>query len=254
MKHLAIIIFTSIIILTLPLNVHADRRIFGYTYPYQTLPQGTLELEHYLDMGLNDWDNPDTPEDEDDWSQIKWKHQVEFEYGITDHLDFGLYNVFSQKPFGNFGYDGLKLRSRYRFAEQGQLIVDPAIYFEIGYYGDSVKLEEMLILGKRIANVEISFNGKLEQKYKINDDKWEFEFLPILGIGYHFNNNFALSIEYYGKAKIKNGELDYFVNYMGPALSVAGESFYWTVAIQPQIGTQDDLAAVQIRSVFGAIF
>lgn len=254
MRRLTIIAFAIAAVLVLSTSAQADRRIFGYTYPYQTLPSGTLELEHYLDMGFNGWENPDTPGDEDDWTQVNWKHQVEFEYGITDHLDFGFYNVFSQKPFGTLGYDGLKLRSRYRFAEQGELFIDPAIYFEVGYFGDEVKLEEMLILAKRVGKVEIALNLKLEQEYKINDNEWEFEFLALLGIGYHFNNNFALSLEYYGKLKVEKGEVEYFVNYLGPVFSVSAGSFYWTISIQPQLGTRDSLAALQVRSLFGAIF
>ncbi len=254
MKPLSIIVSAIVAISMISSSVQADRRIFGYTYPYQTLPKGTLELEHYLDMGFNTWDDPNTPAEEDDWTQVKWKHQIEFEYGITDHLDFGFYNVFSKKPYGNLDYDGFKLRSRYRFAEQDEHFLDPALYLEVGYFGDEVKLEEMLILAKRLGKIEIAFNGKLEQKYQIDDDDWEFEFLPLLGIGYHFNHNFALSLEYYGKLKVENGEIEYFVNYLGPALSVTGGSFYWTLAVQPQLGTRDSLAAFQVRSLFGAIF
>ena len=33
-------------------EARADRRIFAYTYPYMTLPGGSFELEHYLDLGL----------------------------------------------------------------------------------------------------------------------------------------------------------------------------------------------------------
>jgi hypothetical protein len=232
----------------------ADRRIFGYTYPYQTLPQGSRELEHYLDMGFNDWDDESTPEPEDEWTAVDWKHQLEFEYGITDHLDFGFYNVFSQKPYGSLGYDGFKLRSRLRFKEQGELLFDPAIYFEVGYFGEEIKLEEMLILAKRLGRIEIAFNAKVEQEFKIASGKWEHEFLPLLGIGYHFNNNFAVSLEYYGKLKIEDGKVEYYINYLGPAFSVSGGAFFWTLAIQPQLGSRKSKAAVQVRSLFGVIF
>ena len=231
----------------------ADRRIFGYTYPYMTLPKGTLELEHYLDIGLNKWDNSATPDLEESWTQVDWKHQIEFEYGITDRLDFGFYNVFSQKPYGTFSYDGLKLRSRYRFLDPGALFIDPAIYLEVGYFGEEIKFEEMIILAKHLGNFELAFNAKAEQEIILEDKSWEYELLPLVGVGYHFNHNFALSLEYYGKLKIEQGEVEYFVSYLGPALSVAGGNFYWTVAIQPQLGTRDSLAAVQIRSLFGAI-
>ncbi len=253
MRSLLFLIVTIVTVVMINPSARADRRIFGYTYPYQMLPEGTLELEHYLDAGLNGWDDPNTLEIEDDWKQVDWKHQFEFEYGITDRLDFGFYNVFSQKPFREFAYDGPKLRSRYRFAEQDALIVDPAIYLEIGYFGDEAKLEQILILAKRLSNLEISFNAKFEQEYVMEGRQWEFEFLPLLGIGYHFNAALALGLEYYGKLKVEHGEVEYYVSYLGPTLSVAGGSFFWTLAVQPQLGTREQSAAVQIRSLFGAV-
>ena len=92
MKNLLIKSALALIaILLVPNSSKADRRIFGFTYPYQTLPEGSRELEHYLDMKINDWDNPNTTAKEDEWTEVDWKHQIEFEYGITDHLDFGFY-------------------------------------------------------------------------------------------------------------------------------------------------------------------
>ncbi len=252
MKHpiLSLSLVAFGLFLALP-EAKADRRIFGYTYPYMTLPKGAFELEHYLDMDLNGWDDPNTPKTEHEWTEVDWRHQVEFEYGITDNLDFGLYNVFSQKPYENFAYDGLKLRSRYRFGERGEYGLDPAIYSEVGYFGDEVKLEQMLILSKVIDKWELSFNLKGEQEYKIKDKEWEFEVLPLFGFGYHFNEHVALSLEYYGQLKIEEGEIEYYANYFGPALSVAGGPFFWTLAVQPQLGARDSIAAVQIRSLFG---
>ena len=241
-------------ILAFPTIGKADRRIFGYTYPYQTLPKGMLELEHYLDLGLAGWDDPTTLTIEDSWSAPDWRHQLEFEYGITDHLDFGFYNVFRQKPYGTLQYEGLKVRSRYRFGEQGQRSIDPAIYFEAAYSGTAVKLEQMLILSKILGNFELTVNAKVEQEYELKNKEWEYEVLPLVGIGYHYNHYLALSLEYYGKLKVEEGEMEYYVSYLGPAISVAGNQFYWTVAVQPQLGDRAGLATIQIRSLFGAMF
>lgn len=40
-------------------EAHADRRIFGFTYPYMTLPKGGFEIEHYLDASFAETDDPD---------------------------------------------------------------------------------------------------------------------------------------------------------------------------------------------------
>lgn len=235
-------------------EARADRRIFGWTYPYMTLPQGVLELEHYLDIKLNGYDNPATEKVERDWNAVDWQHQVEFEYGITDHVDFGFYNVFGQSPFGDFVYKGAKIRSRYRFSDEGVLALDPALYLEFGYFGKEIKLEEMLILGKKLGRFELALNVKGEQELILEDNSWEFELIPMLGVGYHITNSIAVGLEYYGKAKFEEGDMEYFVSYLGPTVSFSGRSFFWTIAAQPQLGVDRDRAAVQIRSLFGARF
>lgn len=229
----------------------ADRKIFGFVYPYMTLPKGGLELEYYLDMGLNGWDDKSTPTDENKWTEVDWRHQIEFEFGITDHLDFGFYNVFQQKPYGNFEYEGVKLRTRYRFSEKGALPIDPALYFEVAYFGDEMKFEEMLILAKDIGKIETALNLKFEQELTLDSGKIEHEFIPTVGVGYNFNKHVTLGLEYYGKLKFEKGDIKYFINYLGPTLSITLGRFYWTLAFQPQLGGKDGFAAFRARSLFG---
>jgi hypothetical protein len=253
MKIRSYVCLAFCLIALLATEARADRRIFGYVYPYQTLPQDTLELEHYLDAGINHWDNPDTVKQERDWTRVAWQHQFELEYGVTDHLEVALYNVFSQAPFGDFRYDGLKLRSRYRFAEQGQLAVDPAVYLELVYFGDKVEAEGMLILAKRVGRFEFAFNAKVEEAYQLNDKAWELELTPLLGIGYHLTNGFSVGIESMVMLEREGGELEYVGSYLGPALSVSTGRFYWTTAAQAQLGKKDGIPAVQVRSLIGLL-
>jgi hypothetical protein len=232
----------------------ADRRIFTYSYPYMTLPKGSFEMEHYLDLGLNNWDNPATSEIERDWTKPSWQHQVELEYGITDRLDFGFYNVFKQDPFGNLRFDGVKLRSRYRFADPGVHPVDTSAYAEVSYFGDEVEIEQRLILSKILGKVEVVFNGTIEEGYEVNAKEWEFLLTPSVGIGYHLSNAVAFGVEYIGRIKVEEEEVEYFANYVGPSLSVAGGPFYWTTGAQWQLGKRSDIPSIQVRSVFGLIF
>lgn len=249
---------TAIVAATIAVTVPAmaDNKTFAYTYPAQTVRAGHLELEHYLDIGLQDWDDPATPADDDGWSEPDWKHQLEFEYGITDAWDFGFYNVFVQKPFAAFTYDGLKLRTRYNIGQGRDWIVEPGVYVEVGYFGDAVKWEEMLILSAGAGAFETSLNLKAEQELEFGDGETELEHEAIVSYaaGFHLGGHAALSLEYYGKAKIAEGELEYFVNYLGPTLHVQGGRFYWNLAVQPQLGRNDALAALRLRSVFAVAF
>ena len=232
----------------------ADRRIFAFTYPYMTLPKGSLEMEHYLDLGLNNWDNPATPQVEHDWTKPAWQHQIEFEYGITDRLDFGFYNVFVQDPFGTLHFDGIKARSRYRFADPGVHAIDTGVYLEFSYFGDEVEIEQKLILSKILGHVEIAFNGTVEEGFELGNKEWEYLLTPSLGVGYHLSPGFALTLEYVGRMQIAEEKVEYYVSYLGPGLSVAAGQFYWTLASEWQLGKESSVAAIQVRSILGITF
>jgi hypothetical protein len=247
------IILAALVAAAWPSNARADRRIFAYSYPYMTLPQGTLELEHYLDLGLNNWDNPATPELDRDWSHPSWRHMIELEYGITDRLDFGFYNVFHQDPFGSLRFDGIKVRSRYRFADPGVHPVDTSLYAEVTYFGDEVELEQKLILSKILGRFEIVGNATVEEGYELAEGEWEFMVTPSVGLGYHVAPALAFGVEYVGRAKLAEGEMEYFANYLGPALSVASGPFYWTLGAQWQLGKRSDMPSIQVRSLLGIV-
>ncbi len=239
-------------------EARADRRIFAYSYPYMTLPEGSMEMEHYLDSKWVATDDPATLDIAEDDLKVEWKHQVEFEYAITDRLDFGFYNVFKQKPYGPMVYDGLKVRSRYRFGDPGQYIVDPSIYFEVAYNGNDVKVEQILIFAKRFGKIETALNLKFEEKIKDvgGADDFLLEFIPSFGVGYHINLNVAIGLEYLAKTEKAEGEDFEFENhYAGPTISVMGKRFWWTIAFQPQLKfDKDEGALYQARSIFAVVF
>ena len=231
---------------------HGDRRIFGRSYSYMTLPAGGFEIEHYLDVGLKRVDNPGTTRIESKFMP-SWTTQVEFEYGITDRLDFGFYSVFRQKAFEDFKFRGVKLRSRYRFLDPGVLPVDPAVYVEFAYYGDEVKFEQIIILARRFGKLETAVNFKFEEKIQYGNPEtaFVFEFIPSVGVGYHFNNNVSLALEYYGKFEMKDGVAEDFDSYLGPTVSVAGNHFFWTVLLATKLNGVEESAEFQVRSIFG---
>ena len=248
-------VILGLALLLIPSTSSADRRIFAKTYPYMTLPKGGFEIEHYLDADLRRVDDPDTHLIENGY-RPSWTMQVEFEYGITDRLDFGFYTVFRQKAYQDFELRGVKLRSRYRLFDEGVLPVDTALYLELVYYGDEVKIEEIIILARKFGSVETAVNFKFEEEFKLKGPETEFEFVfvPSVGVGYHFNPNVSLGLEWYGKLKVEHGEAEDFINYLGPAISVAGNHFFWTVLVAAQLNGVDDGVGIQARSLFGIQF
>lgn len=240
-------------------TVKADRRIFPHTYPYMTLPRGGFELEYYLDARYIEADDPSTVTIEDD-IDVDWQHQLEFEYGITDHTDFGFYNVFRQEPYSSLKYRGIKLRTRHRFGESGQWPLDVGTYLEFYYFDDELKLEERLILAKTLGQWEINCNIKFEHEwaeakggdiYKGDFGETETEFNPTLGIGYHFNENLALGIEYFAITELEDYEWGPYIQYVGLSVSITTKKFWWSVSFQPQVSGFDDEVLFQARSLFG---
>jgi hypothetical protein len=231
----------------------ADRRIFGYSYPYMTLPGGGLEVEHYLDASFSEADDPSTDQVERGL-RPSWTHQVEVEYAVTDRWDFGVYHVFRQKAYQDFAYRGAKLRSRYRFGDPGDLPIDPAIYGEVVYYGDEVKLEEILILSRSFGALELSVNLKVEQEFKVYDDEIEHEIVPSVGIGYHLNEQIAVAAEYLGKVELEHGEAGDMGHFVGPSISLQGRKLWWTITYVHQVSGFDSHADFQIRSIFALVF
>ena len=106
-------------------SAQADRRAYVWTYEYMTMPKGAAEVEYYLTLKAPDWDDFD--------DKNTWEHQVEFEYGLTDHWDVSIYQRWQHTNTDiddKFEYTGTKLRTRYRFAEKGVYPVDVLAYLE----------------------------------------------------------------------------------------------------------------------------
>ncbi|GAB4288497.1 MAG: hypothetical protein Kow0090_00800 [Myxococcota bacterium] len=237
-------------------EARADRKIFAFPYPYTTMPKGGFEIEHYLDLKLAEYDDPKTSEKEKGFAPA-WDQQFEFEYGITDHLDFGFYNVFRQEAYDSLKYRGPKLRFMYRFGERDDFFIDPAIYLEGAYFGEEYELEQRIILSKVIGAVETSLNLKFEEEFERENGETEFEFVfnPTFGVGYHFSEAFVLGVEYFGHMEVVEGEMEHFAHFVGPSISLAGSHFYWVLTFQPQITSErEEHPNFQARSIFGIIF
>lgn len=230
----------------------ADRRIFPFSYPYMTLPKGGMELEHYLTANVIEADDPSTLIVEDG-VEPDWTHEFELEYAITDHWDVGVYQVFHQSPFDSLEYLGPKLRTRYRFGEQGDLPVDPALYIEVAYFNEEIEIEDMLILSKVVGQMEGTFNLKFEQEFEDENGEWEtaYKFNPSLGVGYHFTERFALGIEYVGVTENEHGDWSGYAQFLGPFASVSTNRFWWTLGVEPQITDFEEFAELQARSIIG---
>lgn len=180
----------------------ADQRSYVWTYEYTTLEAGEAEFEHYLTVS--------SPERSSLQGTTTTVLELEFEVGMTDRFDFGLYQVFEQLPQNSLRYVEYKLRFRYRFAEQGRYFFDPLLYLEYKGKPDFSRhvLEGKVILAKTMGNWNVALNPAWELARRGDDQELEWEYTA--GVNYRVAPLLRLGIETFG-----NGDQQYW----GPVIA-----------------------------------
>jgi hypothetical protein len=201
----------------LPSLARADRKSFSHTYEYATLPEGQTEVEIWHTQSRETW-QADTGE--------SFQEKLEIEHGITDHWDASMYTVFAQSTDEVLHLDGVRVESRYRFAERGELPVDCVAYLELAKdFGTSVyEIEGKGIFARDFDKITIAGNIIGEVALGNNTDETELELGWAVGTTYEVTPKVRLGVETWGS--VEEEELRWAV---GPALSLAPSSKFWLV-------------------------
>src|SRR6185436_3241672 len=121
----------------LSLAAHANPHPLPYSYPYQTLPKGRVEVEEIADLIPMRVAREKEDGTRDAVTAVRSQLQTELELGVSDRLELALYFSFHQSASADtpaMRFDGLKQRLRYRFAEEGDWPVDTGLYFEVAEF------------------------------------------------------------------------------------------------------------------------
>jgi len=215
-------------------NSLADRRYFGWSYTAYTLPQGAFELEVWNTWSIG----------KEMGYYYQFQPRFEFEYGVLDRLTASLYFNFDQvKTEGNsfepksFTFNSTSIEFRYRFADQNEIFIDPALYFEFAYGGDEIEYEAKALLSKRINNLitVLNINGEIEREIIENETESKFEVTA--GAMYEIIPSLALGIEFRNHREYEDifEEEKYQASFLGPTINVQTKSFYLTMSFLPQI-------------------
>ncbi len=222
----------------------ATPRQLPFTYPYETLPEGAVELELYGDMTPNRVLR-DAAGDETKGRVYEPRYvlQSEFEYGLTDHTELGFYQVFQAEPQNggdnSLKFDGFKWRVRHRFGEAGKWPVDVAVYVELETMHDEIALEEKLLLSKRWGRFRAMTNLWIEQAigrpYDAGTKKIDLIVNPTLGAVYELTPRFHPGIEYWMRAYLDTDSDDPIEHqnrrahhFIGPTAHLALGRLWWT--------------------------
>ncbi len=204
------ILITSLLFIS---QLRADGRRYVWTYEYQTLHRGDAELESYTEFAQFDTDSGRI---------ANTTLQYEYEIGMNNRFDVGVYQKFVQSQNSPLIYDGFKLRMRYRLGEKGQWPLDPLIYLE---YKDNAAfehsaLETKLILARDFDKFNLSLNPVLEFEFEEEETEVEFEYSA--GLSYRLHPILSLGLE-------TKGDLEHFS--WGPTLSHGKEDLWFAIGL-----------------------
>jgi len=206
MSKTSLTLFTILLVIS---QLSADGRRYVWTYEYLTMPKGEAEIETYTDFQHVDTDSG---------RLSSTTLQYEYEIGMNDRYDVGIYQKFTQSPGSPLTYDGFKVRMRYRLGEKGKWPLDPLIYLE---YKDTPAfdhstLETKIILARDMGSFNVALNPVLE--LELYGDETEIEFEYTAAFGYRLHPLLNLALETKGSADAL---------YWGPTISHGKEDLWF---------------------------
>jgi hypothetical protein len=230
------IISVLLVFITVALGemVHAAQKTYVWTEEYATLAKGDAEIEF--------WDTASTA-DIHSRSASDWNQKIELEYGITDHLNASLYQVYEQSADSNsLTYVGYNYELKYRVAEANELPVDVLLYAENEVNGIEGNIfEGKVVLSKDLGKLNLSYNEIYERVYNTRKEEHEYA----AGVSYGIVPWLRLGIE--SRGSYSEGEYA-----LGPTISWLGSRIWANVGAA--YGINDKTNDRDVRFVLGVPF
>lgn len=269
------VVVTLLSTLAVPTGVaSANPRPLPFTYPNETLPEGSLELELYTDVNPLRVNADPTDLSKGRLWEPSYVLQNEFEYGINDRWELGFYQVFEANPqdggSNGFAFDGLKWRVRTRLAEPGELPLDIGLYFELETMHDELSFEEKVNLQRTFGSAKWMANLWVEQSLerpldsKDHGSQWVFIVNPTTGLTFQATPTFHPGIEYWARGQLSpQGESDQdranakVHHFLGPVAHLNFGRLWWSGGLYLNLTSQktpqpgDAYGPVWFRSVLG---
>jgi hypothetical protein len=266
-RRQAVFFAIGIAALGAPARARATPRPLPFTYTTETLATGDLEVEQFADLtpvkalGLSG--NPV-------W-YLGTQFQTEFEYGITDRLELGLYIVYVPTPAGYIEtapmteVTGAKERLRYVFADPGEWPIDVGVYGELVEGDTEAELEAKILLQRRIGKLRIDTNLWAEYELNYASPAKDIVLNPTLGATYeiapavHVGAEGWMRVEFTSPATNPRPPIALGpVGYVGPAVLFNFGKLWWSTGIYARV-TQidytmqagDPYGPVWIRTIIG---
>lgn len=245
-----------------------------YSYPYQTLPQGKVEVEEIADIVPVRVSREKLDGTRDAVTALRYQLQTELELGLSDRLELGLYFAFRQGATADtpaLRFEGMKQRLRYRVAEEGDLPIDIGVYLEVAEFYNEVELEQKLLLSRRFGYLTAVANLWVEQEYYFQDKEWKLIYNPTAGAVYEFSPSFMLGLEYWARGRFDDAAAapgdagadspSGARHYLGPTFLLQSGEAWWSTGVYARLDhfsedavADDPYGKVWIRTMVGLGF
>ena len=274
MSRRALLLSTALSVAAFSRPAAANPHPLPYSYPYQTLPSGKVEIEEIVDLipMRVARENPDGTRDA--VTAVRSQLQTELELGISDRLELGLYLAFRQGATADtpaLRFEGLKQRLRYRFAEEGDLPVDLGVYLEVAEFYNELEIEEKLLLSRRFGYLTTSVNLWIEQEYYFQTQDWKHIYNPTAGAVYELSPSFMLGLEYWARGRFDDAGAAEGADgadspsgvrhYLGPTFLLQAGEAWWSTGVYARLDhlaeaavAEDPYGKVWIRTLVGMGF
>jgi len=231
----------------------AGDRKFVFNYEATTAAPGTLEYEQWVTWKAG-------KENDSGFDRFDIRHEIEF--GITDHLQMGIY-------LADWRYqDGSSVRNNraeyrdtaveliYNLTNPVTDVVGLALYGEVKFGDELFELEGKIILQKDIGPWTLVYNATIEAEWEGSDyeqDKGKFEHTA--GISYQFSPKLLAGAEFLHEVEFDDWEhTGSSVVYFGPNVSYRAKKWFVTVAPLFQMTSVSDEPDFMTRMIFGFNF
>jgi hypothetical protein len=262
MKSIVTVLAMTLATALMAKSAHATPRPLPFTYTTDTLAPGELEVEQYADLtpvrGLTSGGT--------ELSYVGTQFQTEFEYGLAERLELGLYVVYVPTPVGLMSAPemtettGIKERLRYVFATPGAWPIDVGLYGELVEGDTESEFEGKILLQRRFGNLRIDSNLWAEYELYYTGSRRDVVLNPTLGVTYQITPAVHVGAEGWLRVEFPNPAINPRpwalgpVGYLGPTVMFDFGKLWWSSGVYARVTEGDSTAPAPLTEPFGVVW
>ena len=234
-----------------PGELRADDRRFTYTYETTTSPKGAVEVETWVTWKAKRGEGGNS-------NQFDFRH--EWEYGITDRLQLGLYlsdwSIKEDDGHIKSDWKNVGVEVIYQLSNPNTDALGSALYGEVKLGDELFVLEGKLLLQKNFGKWIVAYNATVEAEWEGRGFHEQVgELKNSIGVSYEFSPKFSLGAELFHEVAFEDwDEQGENAVYVGPNASFRfGRAFATATVLFQTTGIADE-PDVQSRLIFGVNF